>query len=147
MIGEKERFHGVVLSRIVTNSEGGIQLKPLRGASHCCYAVGGRNAIMVKYSTNRLSPWQFVVAVDHCSELRALRAQYEQVLLVLACGPDGIVALDWDLMDAALPPTNDSCTPFCLQVKRRKREQYRVSGLWCREFVAPDASFAGAWLV
>lgn len=141
MIGEKERFHGVVLSRIIAASESGAHIKPLREGSRSCYSVGACNAIMVKYSTNRLTPWQFVVTPEQCAELRALSASYDVVLLILVCGPDGVVAIDWETVGPALPSTGHKYTGFSLLVKRRRREQYRVSGLWPTELVAPDASF------
>lgn len=101
---------------------------------------------MIKYSTNRLTPWQFVVTSDQSAELHYLSTKYEVALLALVCGPDGVVALDWRMLKDALPPHTDGHPSFSLQVKRRRREQYRISGLWPTEIVAPDASFEAIWV-
>lgn len=146
MIGEKERYHGVVLLRIVASSDNGVRLRALRGASRSCYSVDDSNAMMVKYSTNRLSPWQFVVAADQCSELVALSAKFKRVLIVLVCGNDGVAVLDWEVIKSALPAGSSSVGGFSLQAKRRRRERYRISGLWATDLVVPDATFADVWL-
>lgn len=145
MIGEKERFHGLVLSRIIAASESGVHIMPLRESSRSCYVIDYRNVVMIKYSTNRLTPWQFVVTSDQCAELHALSSQYDVVTLALVCGPDGVVALDWQNVRPALPPSEDRHPAFSIQAKRRKREQYRISGLWPTELVTPDAVFESAW--
>jgi hypothetical protein len=101
---------------------------------------------MIKYSTNRLTPWQFVVTSDQSAELQSLSTVYDLALLALVCGPDGVVALDWRVIAEALQPHTDGHPAFSLLVKRRRRQQYRVSGPWSSELVAPDASFEGTWV-
>lgn len=96
---------------------------------------------MIKYSTNRLTPWQFVVTSDQTAELQSRSSEYDLVWLALVCGPDGVAALDWRVIEEVLPPHAESHPSFSLQVKRRRRQQYRVSGLWPTELVVPDASF------
>jgi hypothetical protein len=122
-----------------------VRVQPLRGVSRSCYSVAEKNAIMVKYSTNRLSPWQFAVNAEQSAELGSLSSRFSRVLLVMVCGADGIVALDWKVIGPEVD-RGGACSSFSLQAKRRRREQFRISGLWSRELVVPDADFLDAWL-
>lgn len=126
MIGEKVRYHGVALARLIADAGEEVTIAALKDTSHCAYAVNGI-AIFVKYSTSRLSPWRFGFSDDQRTELEELAIEFPAVWIVLVCGTEGIVTAPWvDVLADLLKEKDEGA--FSLQASRRKREKFRLSG-------------------
>jgi hypothetical protein len=93
LIREVERYHGVVLARLVRGGgKRSVSIEP-QADSRAAYLIDGRVGLFVKYSTSRLSPWAFTFSNNHRLELERLRKSSRTVLVALVCGNDGVACL------------------------------------------------------
>ena len=123
MSHEFEFYHGVALCRIIHNSTH-TTIKLYSEKSNSSYIVNDQIGIFVKYSTKRMSPWQFTFEKKHCDELFGMMNNLRAVFLVLVCWDDGIVCLNSKECESLLDKALDK--PQSLSVSRRPREKYRV---------------------
>jgi len=124
MSHEFEFYHGVVLCRIVHNSpHAAIELYSEN--SNSSYIVNSTIGIYVKYSTKRMSPWQFTFTENHCQELFEMIRCLRAVFLVLVCKDYGIVCLSSEEVITLLDDTHGNSQG--LLVSRKRREKFRVS--------------------
>ena len=124
MSHEFEFYHGVALCRIVHNSpHAAIELYSENGNSS--YIVNNNIGIYVKYSTKRMSPWQFTFAKNHCEELFEMIRCLRAVFLVLVCKDNGIVCLSSEEVRVLLDDTHGNSQG--LLVSHKPREKFRVS--------------------
>jgi hypothetical protein len=125
MIRDNERYHGVVLSRLVRGAEAMVRVA-VHPRLRSAYIVNREAALYVKFSTSRLSPWSFVFSQRHHAELAYLREEFALTLVALVCGGDGIVCLTaaeyLDLVE------NGSRLGEWVRVSRGPRARYAVSG-------------------
>lgn len=90
-----------------------------------CYALNRAIGVIIKYATARLTPWSFTFQAAHKGALCKLAAIYPQLLVLLVCNDDGIVALDYA---SALLLVGSGAGNASISVFRRPREMYSVSG-------------------
>lgn len=127
MIGEKLRYHGVALARLVAEAGQEVTIQALKDRSHCAYAVNDL-AIFVKYSTSRLSPWRFAFSDDQRAELEEMAGEYPAVWIVLVCGHEGVLTIPWlDVLTDLLRENDENA--FSLQASRKRGERFRLSGI------------------
>ena len=123
MSHEFEFYHGIALCKIIhKSSHTTIRLYSEKGNSS--YIVNDNIGIFVKYSTKRMSPWQFTFIKSHCDELFGMMNSLKTVFLVLVCKDDGIVCLNSKEIKTLLYSVLNK--PQSLSVSRRPREKYRV---------------------
>lgn len=122
-VADYDFFHGAALLAAVRASADAVPVTILGGLTRGAYEIG-RDALYVKYSTKRMSPWFFSFSRDHIAALELLREKYERVTLALVCGHDGTVALD---ADAALALLSSEGSRW-IRVDRPRRGMYSVSG-------------------
>lgn len=127
MIGEKLRYHGVALARLVQDAGTSLTIRARKETSRCAYIVNDEFAIFVKYSTSRLSPWRFAFSAEQRTELEDLAAEYPATWIVLVCGHEGVLTILWAEVLTDLPKQNDA-GGFSLQGSRKRREKFRLSG-------------------
>ena len=125
MSNEFEFYHGAALCKIIHSSPQ-VAIKLYSEKSNSSYIVNDDIGIFVKYSTKRMSPWQFTFAMEHCDELFNMVQNIKLVFLVLVCNDDGIACLKIDEIKNLLNKSLDK--PQSITVARRPREKYRVSG-------------------
>lgn len=124
MSNEFEFYHGVALCKIIhSSSYATIKLYYENGNSS--YVVNSDSGIFIKYSTKRMSPWQFTFTRKHCDELFEMIQNLRAVFLVLVCKDNGIVCLDSKEIEALLD--NNLNNTQGLLVARKPREKFRVS--------------------
>jgi hypothetical protein len=147
MIGEQERYHGVVLARIVRCPFPSGASVRVRSQGRSAYLLDECVALYVKYSTSRLSPWSFSFAEAHQAELDVLAAAFDHTLVALVCGEDGVACLTWSEFKNVL---DDNYEPIeWIKVSRKARQQYTVKGSDNRRgFKVADSEFpAKVWAV
>lgn len=143
MIGERETFHGVVLSRLLYGAPAGSQVNLFMTLSGSAYVVSNSVALYVKYSTNRLTPWPFVFTSESLLELKGLREDWDALFIVLVCGKEGIVCVDWDkALQQIVKPTSQG--GFSLQASRKRGQKFRVTGGRVAPILMSDSEFPGA---
>jgi hypothetical protein len=128
MSHEFEFYHGVALCKIIhASTNATIRLYCENGNSS--YIINDDIGIFVKYSTKRMSPWQFTFTKDHCNELFGMVKRLRVAFLVLVCRDNGIACLNFSEIKTLL---NDSlCQTQSILVTRKPREKFRVS---CRKY-------------
>jgi hypothetical protein len=126
MIPLVARYHGVVFRQLVVDAERGIRIAAVDCQGRIdCFAVDDA-AILIKYSSKRLSPWQFTFTPDQLLEQESLKDRFERVWLVLVCGNDGLVALDKEEVRALIGSRTHGVE--WIRVGRNRSTQYRIAG-------------------
>jgi hypothetical protein len=127
MIAEFERYHGVVLRRIVVEAPGPILMeKKDEAGRENSYVLNGRVAIHIKHSSKRLPSWSFSFSIEQLREFVTLKRQADSVWLVLVCGTDGMVSLSLDEFVSITGSRPGGVAS--LRIDRGRREMYRVYG-------------------
>lgn len=138
--GERNLYHGIVLSRLVRFRTEGALVRSEETFARSAYLVDGEHLLLVKYSTKRMSPWPFVFTGDQVAEIHDLDLERHDLWLVLVCGMDGIATLRWGEAEDCLVGYNAD-GGFSLHVARRRGSSYRVSGSRNDPLVIADAHF------
>lgn len=110
-----------------------------------CYVLNGTIGAFIKYATARLTPWSFTFQSPHKTSLRKLDNTFPNVLVLLVCNDDGIVALDYASTILMIGGGEETAT---ISISRRPREMYSVYGTFGRMSKKQgDAEFAKQLLV
>jgi hypothetical protein len=124
-IKEFEFYHGAALLRLTSSFDDGAWIVRRNDIGAGCYALDGEVGLYVKYSTARMTPWQFSFAAAHVAVLVALRKHFRAVFVILVCGGNSVVTINGT--DAERLIGNDS-TGGWLSVRRKPRQMCAVSG-------------------
>ena len=123
-VREYELYHGAAILRLLAIA-GDLQVTKLEKFGTGCYLLSGRIGCLIKYSTDRLTPWSFTFNEEHKQTIRKLEQSFSPLLVLLVCRMDGIVSLSgndlWYLI-------GDQPGSAAIGVTRRPREMYQVSG-------------------
>lgn len=125
MSHEFEFYHGVALCRIIHNCPSAA-IRLFSPRSNSSYVVNGDTGIFIKYSTRRMSPWQFTFTGRHCDEISMMMRDLPRTFIVLVCRDNGIICLDAAETKQLLGGV--SLTSCSIHASRKPREKYRVSG-------------------
>jgi hypothetical protein len=126
MITDAERYHGVALRQIILSAGRPISIGTAEESGRIDSFSIERTAFQIKYSTKRLSPWNFSFTADQLFEIAALAKTFGKVWMVLVCGGDGIVCLRAkEFLSITEPRPGGVCA---IRVSRNKNSMYRVSG-------------------
>lgn len=140
MIGEKLRYHGVALARLVQDAGRTVSIQSLNGTSRCAYLVDDDVVIYLKYATSRLSPWRFGFSSDQRRQLDLLSVQFSAIWIVLVCGNEGVLTVPWAQVEAELAHSRETDS-FSLQASRRRGEKFRLSGASEKPLVISENDF------
>ena len=121
MAANKYMCHGMVLYRLIGNQSINIYQDKKTSA----YIINDKIAIMIKYSTKRLSPWTFTINRDFNFSIDSLSNDYI-VFVTLVCNDDGIACLTYD--DYSYITCFGSYDINSIFIKRKKNESYTVKG-------------------
>lgn len=124
MSNEFEFYHGVALCKMIHNASHAT-IKLYSENSNSSYVLNNNIGIFIKYSTKRMSPWQFTFTRRHIDELFEMMQNLKSVFLVLICKDSGVVCLDPKQFKALL--NNDLNKTQSLLIARKPREKFRVS--------------------
>lgn len=127
MIGEIELFQGTVLRECVVRTADPLQISAVDTSGRVnTYLLNGRLALHIKYSSKRLTPWQFTFSGENQKEIDSLITRYECFALALVCGRDGFVCLDQDEY-RSLVGLNSGAS-VSIRADRSRNQQYRLAG-------------------
>lgn len=124
MINEVQRYQGVVFAEIARAEKNSLIHKYI-SSSNSSYVVNGVG-VFIKYSTKRMSPWQFTFQKDHQEEIFKMKNDLGNVVVVLVCGYDGIACLDYKELKNVL--NEDHKETERISVSRPPRGKYKISG-------------------
>lgn len=125
MINEFEFFHGAFFARML-NKGRNFSVQSFPSKSNASYIINDNVGIYIKYSKKRLTPWRFSFLEEHQKEIREMKERLKDVLIILICNDDGIVALTHAELKQVL--NEDYKQAEWVSVTRRKREMYLVKG-------------------
>lgn len=130
MIRDFERYHGVVLRRLIIEAPRALVIKQSDVYGRIkAYAVNDKAFIYIKHCSKRLPPWQFNVTSEQVSEIRGLTDDPKHVWMALVCGIDGVVCLSYEeFINLVVLGSSGTAT---IRVDRSPRQRYRVSGKDC----------------
>jgi hypothetical protein len=90
MIEKLEFYHGAALLRMIEDAR--FKTISKRG---CGYCVNRDRFVAIKYSTKSHSPWGFSFSGDDIVRLRIAEEEFDDCVIALVCGGDGVCALFW----------------------------------------------------
>lgn len=129
MIKEFEIYHGVVFSRLFNASPAAICAASYPSSSNASYFLKNGDCaagMYIKHCSKRLSPWRFTFLEEHQSEIDKMKTEFDEVFVVLVCGKNGIVVLDYTELKSILDH-NHGPTEW-ISAARGKRQMYTVKG-------------------
>ena len=128
MLREVEFFHGVLFARLIREVGSPLEISELPSSGQSAYLIQSQLPLYIKYSTNRLTPWNFTFTVDHLAEMNTLLTRYGEFVLCLVCHEDGIVGLTALEVVRLVGPLTTPYRTASISVQRRRRELYGVRG-------------------
>lgn len=124
--GPLEIYHGIALARLCRWSKEQPVALRAHASARSAYVVDERIALYVKYSTKRMTPWQFSFADVHQREISDLRGELDEVFVILVCGFDGVACLSGAQYGRLL---DDEFRPMeWIKAVRKSREKYTLTG-------------------
>jgi hypothetical protein len=118
MIDKQDFYHGAAVLKLIEDARC-ISIQKI-GIG---YRVNQLALAYVKYTTKTKSPWRFTFGLDELRVLNELATDYEEIVVALVCGGDGICAVTlielFELVDV---------DGGWISAKRPFRQQYAVSG-------------------
>lgn len=126
MIKEYEFYHGVVFSKLVSNSNDNIIIKSFRSNSNGFYVLNNDIGIYIKYSTKRLTPWRFSFQKIHQDEISQMKNELQNVFILLVCGEDGIVTLSFSELKTILNEIHEEVE--WISASRTPNKEYTIKG-------------------
>lgn len=117
----KHMLFGYALFRLVNHKK----IKIAQDKDNQAYIIDDEYAILIKYSSKRLSPWSFTISKDFNRIVEKLHLEYK-LFICLVCNDDGIVCLDVD--EYGYITSFGSFDANSIMVKRKKKESYTVKG-------------------
>ncbi len=125
MIKDFQLYHGAALHKLI-DSGGEVTLQNYSNKSNSSYVLNSSIGLYIKYSTKRLAPWQFSFAKEHQDEILEIRNIYQDVFILLVCGTDGIVSLNFSELKILLDEHHKEIETIA--VSRPQGKMYKVVG-------------------
>jgi hypothetical protein len=126
MIPQKAYFYGAALYQLLGECGDAFQIERIEGDSSCVFVVDNSLPLLLKYSSNKSSPWAFTFHASHLNHYIELVEEYGTCVLVLVCGFDGVIALNSDEVDCIFKLTTISMKN--IKVARKHNEMFQVNG-------------------
>lgn len=125
MIKEYEYLHGVVFTRLCSNFEVDVFIKPYNKQGYSSFVLNNRAGLYIKYSGKRLAPWRFTFLKTHQDEILEMYKELGEVFIALVCKLDGVAVLNFSEFKAILNDTSKSHE--WLSVTRKRNTMYSVA--------------------
>ena len=126
MIKEFEYYHGAVFTQLIQESKKNISLKAYSDSSNASYILNENIGLYIKYSKKRLTPWRFSLQKIHQEEILQMKTNLSEVFLLLVCGEDGIVTLNFEELKKILNDAHEEVE--WISASRNPNKEYTVKG-------------------
>jgi hypothetical protein len=126
MIKEFEFYHGAVLSKLIHYSINNVTLGIYPSPSNASYILNGNTGLYIKHSTKRMSPWRFSFQKLHQDEILKMKSELDNVFVILVCGEDGMVTLNFQELKAILDETHEEIE--WISASRNPNKEYTIKG-------------------
>ncbi len=126
MIKEFEFFHGAVLSKLIREEKFCDTLTKFNSESNSSFIFNEQIGIYIKYSTKRMSPWNFTFMKAHQDEIREMKKSLSEVFVVLVCNDDGIVCLSYSELKKVLDENHEDVE--WISASRKNGGMYSIKG-------------------
>lgn len=119
MIDKFEYYHGAAIVRLLQDE----RCRALHRKGLLGYVVNENTFLFVKYTTKARTPWRFTFDQEDVDRANKMSEDYDQVLVPMVCGGDGICVITWDEAVRLL-----GNAPGFIATARKHNEQYAVWG-------------------
>jgi hypothetical protein len=126
MIGYNLKYYGSAFVSMIDLYEDGLTIKRIIDDKSGFYLLNDKLPILCKYSTQRTNPWSFSIKNDVLDLCRSVD-KHNECLIVLVCGIDGIISIDYSDVKNLIS-FNIHSEQKRIGVTRKLREMYCVTG-------------------
>ncbi|MBE7172495.1 MAG: hypothetical protein INR73_18055 [Williamsia sp.] len=126
MIKEFDFYHGVVFSRLIHESKTPLYIACFTTSSNASYVLNDKVGLYIKHSTKRMSPWRFSMLKKHQAEIEKMKLSMDDVFILLVCGEDGVVCLNYEELKIILNDCLDEVE--WISAARVPNKEYSVKG-------------------
>jgi len=126
MIKVFEKYHGSAFSRLI-NKYGALKITANINQDNSSYIINNCLGIYIKFSTKRLTPWQFTFTEQHHKSIVNLSQLGEDNYLIFVCNDDGLCCITFKEYFNLISDITESLTKSII-ITRFKNEKYYVSG-------------------
>jgi hypothetical protein len=126
MISNNSKYYGAVFVSMVDFYNDSLGIRRIVDDKSGFYILNDKLPILLKYSTKRTNPWSFSFDLEVLTQIETLVNKYGQCLVILICGIDGIISLDYsEFAEIINIGSNESKR---IGVSRKLKEMYSVLG-------------------
>jgi hypothetical protein len=125
MVKEFEFYHGAAITRLI-HSRQTISIRVFPDHGNASYVINEKVGLYLKYSSSRMSPWQFNFQKTHQLEIEELEKIYRNVVVGLICHDNGVVGLFFSELKIILDNTYEEVE--WISASRKPRGQYSIKG-------------------
>lgn len=126
MIKAFEKYHGSVFCRLI-HKYGEMKIAANINQDNSSYLINDSLGIYVKFSTKRLTPWQFTFNEQHYKSIINLFKLCDVGYVIFVCNDDGLCCVDFKDYFKLISDLREGQTKS-ISISRFKNEQYYVSG-------------------
>ncbi|HEX8270758.1 MAG TPA: hypothetical protein VF581_12765 [Flavobacterium sp.] len=126
MIKKFELYHGIVLSKMVHYDSKEVKIQLYPSPANASYILNNNIGFYIKHSTKRMSPWRFSFQRTHQEEILKMKGDFNRVYVLLVCGNDGVVALNFNELKAILNEAHEETE--WISATRTRNTEYTVKG-------------------
>ncbi len=126
MIKEFEFYHGAVFTQLIQASASRLCIKPYKASGNSSYVLNDNIGLYIKYSSKRMSPWRFSMQKIHQEEILEMKNHFNEVFLIVICGDDGIVILNFEELKRILNDAHEEIE--WISAARNPGKEYTIKG-------------------
>jgi hypothetical protein len=126
MIKDFEFYHGAVFTKLIQYCDKPLNISSFPTSTNASYIINDSVGIYIKHSSKRMSPWSFTLKKAHQEEIYQMKNLLKEVFLVMVCGEDGIIALNFQELKKILDEEHGQVE--WIRASRNKRKEYSVNG-------------------
>jgi hypothetical protein len=125
MVKEFEFYHGAAITRLIHSRET-ISIRVFPDHGNASYVINEKVGLYLKYSSSRMSPWQFNFQKSHQMEIDELKKIFQNVVVGLICHDNGVVGLSFSELKTILDNNHEAVE--WVSASRKPRGQYSIKG-------------------
>lgn len=126
MIKEFEKYHGIAFARLI-HKYGAMKISANINQDNSSYLINDEFGFYIKFSTKRLTPWQFTFTEQHHQCIEELSESTRAGYVAFVCNFDGICCIKFDDYFKLIKDISEGQAKS-ISISRSKNEQYYASG-------------------